>query len=487
MPKERDEHLCPDCQTEIQTRVGRSMEISPEALELLRSVTIPAEFLKAARELALPTEVLPPTAPEDFPGSAEMERPPGERPMPEMPIEVWPEELPESQLAVPVEPKWEDVSWMTPEVPPEPPAEVGRKEGAGAIYLTDLRLDLSGVRHMTPGLLQLMGLPIGQFMLRFAGDGEDEDKDEDKGNGKVVTIPETSQGTIPPKIAGDPAIPGWCVIVWILTGAKGGHEHAQGATDWRGFNKAIGTPTQQAVDSIANDIREANKIFKASPCTAMQLDLCKVYVLDTSKVVAPDQPGGGTKKLAELVFTNDIVYGESDPDPIDWLFVTLEVHFRAEFNRQCIHLFYANDVQQSKANPDLPGIETKGYSKQKNSGAIGEPYTPMGVVEGDSGRNIAHEVIHATGHEFHVGDKIPAPDDPIDEKNPTGPKNKDSPDRMKLIDNMKKVDDEFKKDTSSDQDNNIMQKTYTGNRILPSQCKIIQDFAHKFLEPCRGK
>ncbi|WP_143074292.1 hypothetical protein [Nitrosomonas sp. Nm166] len=467
------------------------MKISPQALELLRSAAIPAEFLKAAREFAPSTEVLPPAAPEDFPGPAEMERPPVERPMPEMPTEVWPEEFPEPQLAVPIEPKWKDVSWMTPEVLPKPLTEVGRKEEAGAIYLTDLTLNLSGVKHMTPGLLQLTGLPIDQLMLRFAGDGGNEDEDKGngkaKGNGKVVTIPETSQGTIPPKIAGDPAIPGWCVIAWILTGAKGGHKHAQGATDWGGFNKALGTPTQQAVDSIAKDIREANKIFKASPCTAMQLDLCKVYVLDTSKVVAPDQPGGGTKKLAELVFTNGIVYGESDPDPIDWLFVTLEVHFRAEFNRQCIHLFYANDVQQSKANPDLPGIETKGYSKQKNSGAIGEPYTPMGVVEGDLGRNIAHEVIHSTGHEFHVKDKIPAPDDPIDEKDPTGPKNKDSPDRMKLIDNMKKVDDEYKKDTSSDQDNNIMQKTYTGDRILPSQCKIIQDFAHKFLEPCRGK
>lgn len=136
MPKEKDERLFPDCQTEIRTRCRRSMEISPEALELLRSVAIPAEFLKVSREFAPGTNVLPPIVSEDFPGSDEMERPPVERPTPEMLVEPWPAEL----------------SWTTPEVPPEPPAEAGREEVAGAIYLTDLRLDLSGVRHMTPGL-----------------------------------------------------------------------------------------------------------------------------------------------------------------------------------------------------------------------------------------------------------------------------------------------------------------------------------------------
>lgn len=160
MPKNKRESPSFEQPVRDKSSFKEPITISPEALGLLRSAAIPPEFLKIAREFTPRTEGLPPTVPQDSPMSAEIEEPYIERPMPErlvepeleMPTEPWTEELPEPEFEVSVEPDWEVAPWPEPEAPPEPPEEVRRAEGAATFYLTDLKLDLSGVAHMTPGL-----------------------------------------------------------------------------------------------------------------------------------------------------------------------------------------------------------------------------------------------------------------------------------------------------------------------------------------------
>lgn len=171
MPKDKRESPNSERSLRVESPVRRPIKIS-EALELLQSAAIPSGFLKIAREFVPGKEVLFPITPEDYPRSAEIEVPSIERPMPEtlvepkleMPAEPWPEELPEPQLEAPVEPVWEEVPWTEPDVPPEPPEEVPREGGAETFYLTDLRLDLSGVADMTPGLVPFVGTPLGSII-----------------------------------------------------------------------------------------------------------------------------------------------------------------------------------------------------------------------------------------------------------------------------------------------------------------------------------
>lgn len=168
MPKDERESPSSERSLRVEGPIRRPMEISSDALELLRSAAIPSEFLKVAREFAPGKEVLFPIAPEAYSKSAEIEAPSIERPMPETPVEPglempakrWPEELPGPQLEVPVEPVCKEVPWTTPEVPLEPSEEFPREEVAETFYLTALTFDLSAVAHPTPGLLDWEGVPL---------------------------------------------------------------------------------------------------------------------------------------------------------------------------------------------------------------------------------------------------------------------------------------------------------------------------------------
>lgn len=173
-----------------KTPMKEPIKLSPDALELLRSAAIPAEFLKIAGRLVPGKEALSPVAPEDFPAPTETAEP-----SIEMPAEPR-EELSEPSLEVSVEPMWEEVPWTKPDTPPELAEEIRGEEGAETFYLTDIKLDLNGVRHMTSGLSvmaasSLYPIVINNLACCMApqdgeGPGEEGGRDEGEEVGECV-------------------------------------------------------------------------------------------------------------------------------------------------------------------------------------------------------------------------------------------------------------------------------------------------------------
>jgi len=144
------------------------MKISLEALERLRSTAIPRSFLKVAREFAPRTGVPGASVRTGLATYATHELPAAARPVLEIPadseieslIEPSPEELPEPELDAPVETEWEESAQQEPAWPLQPPDEVGMEVRAETFSLHDLKLDLGGVAHMTPGLVELIEAPL---------------------------------------------------------------------------------------------------------------------------------------------------------------------------------------------------------------------------------------------------------------------------------------------------------------------------------------
>lgn len=131
MPKEKGECPCSGSQTGARS-LGGPMEISPEALELLRTETVSLEFRNALREL-VPNISMPSPAELDVtPTSSRVDMTSIEMPVPPVPVS-WP--------------------------------EMARSDrGIQAFYLTDLTLDLSRVAHMTPGLRDLAYLTLSPII-----------------------------------------------------------------------------------------------------------------------------------------------------------------------------------------------------------------------------------------------------------------------------------------------------------------------------------
>ncbi|MDH3442500.1 MAG: hypothetical protein OEN50_01125 [Deltaproteobacteria bacterium] len=179
---------------------GESVTISPETVELLRGAVIPAEFFKVTQEFFPRTDQLHPIDRESFVTSADIEAPVKERPMFEMPnvsglaapTEPWQEELREPDLETPDETQWEDVPWKEPEMLPEPPGDFRTEGGGETFYMTELKLDLSRISHMTQGLLEWEGVPLERIVadtypvLFDEEDGDRAPGDDPRENGEEL-------------------------------------------------------------------------------------------------------------------------------------------------------------------------------------------------------------------------------------------------------------------------------------------------------------
>jgi hypothetical protein len=153
---------------------GESGELSPETVELLRGAEIPAEFLTVAQEFVPRTDRLRPIAGEALATAADLEASLKE-PMLEMPVEPGLASDTESTSA---ETAWKDVPWTEPRMLPDPPEDVRSDGGAERFYLTDLKLDLGGVSHMTPGLLPWKDVRLEQVVTDTCLVLFDEEDDE---------------------------------------------------------------------------------------------------------------------------------------------------------------------------------------------------------------------------------------------------------------------------------------------------------------------
>ena len=157
MRKEKGECSCSERQTGARTSGRRPMEISPEALELLRRATVPFEFKEVVREVVPDMGITPPSKMEEtptFPG-----------------IDITSIEAPTPWVSVPL------VERPAATVPVSWPEMSTSGMGGNAFYLTDLTLDLSGVAHMTPGLLALSFSTLSRIVnnnLACCQEGEEE-------------------------------------------------------------------------------------------------------------------------------------------------------------------------------------------------------------------------------------------------------------------------------------------------------------------------
>jgi len=236
-------------------------------------------------------------------------------------------------------------------------------------------------------------------------------------------------------------LPGYCTIVWILTnGANGavgdgGSEHGRGATPHPGKlgRKGLSIPTQAAVDTIAAEVREANtNVFQHCD---FGLQVCAVHVVDTSKARSWDD----TQSLGQAVFDDGVLYGKERSDPLQELKNALTTQFRNHFKSECVHLFYVDDVQKSRADPDNGRVERTGVGGAFTSGS---KLLPITVIEGGA-KSIAHEVLHGMDIEGHSEES----DDPAV---------RDDPD-------------------------NVLKEEDSGWSIQASQCKHLKAFVHKNL------
>lgn len=204
MPNAHDDSAAPERPSGAEGAERGALEISPEALELLRSAAIPTEFLKIARDFTPHTEVLSPIVPQGSPTSAEIGEPYIEIPMPgtlaepelEMPMEPWTEELPEPEYEKPMEPVWKEVLWTKPEKPPRPPEDIRREGGAATFFLTDLKLDLKAAPHVTRGLHDLAHFPLAPLVcnqLAFCSGGP-RAEDGNRENGEIAQDEEQRDG-----------------------------------------------------------------------------------------------------------------------------------------------------------------------------------------------------------------------------------------------------------------------------------------------------
>lgn len=175
MPKEKGECQFSDNRTGAESSVRRPMEISPEAYQLLRNATIPSEFKDVVREVVPPMGVASAAEMEGTPTFPGIDMPSIERPTPQ--VSIPPVEMPVASVRMP----WPEMSISDRDIK--------------AFYLTDLTLDLSGVAHMTPGLLQMTDCSIGQFML--CSDGEDNENEGAPRDEPVPTGPGEFPGPIP--------------------------------------------------------------------------------------------------------------------------------------------------------------------------------------------------------------------------------------------------------------------------------------------------
>ena len=197
-------------------------------------------------------------------------------------------------------------------------------------------------------------------------------------------------------------LPGYCTIAWILLGGAGPGDGngasalGAGATG----SDAVLTPTQGAVNSVANDIVRANGILRQCDVSLL---LCAVYVLDTRQLRTAD----GRNTLSDLLFDpGGVIYGEGTPNhPLRALYDLLDFRLPDRFPKRCTHLFYARDVQKSPRNPDTPTLRVTGVGAMMGSLARERDpqYTSMGIVEGGSGRSVAHEFVHGHGDDGSRG------------------------------------------------------------------------------------
>lgn len=220
---------------------------------------------------------------------------------------------------------------------------------------------------------------IGEEMEEEPNQEEDEGETEDEEDIPTV-VPEELE-----KYA-------YCLIVWILKGRRvggsvvGSSPLAQGSTG----DGAIQKPSQSAINDIANQVREANRIL--AQCN-FQLRLCHIYVLDTHQVRTHDNQ----RRLSEQLFNEEgIIYSEKNSYfPIRELYRALRVHHSDKFDPRCAHIFFAEDVQKSPEEPDTNQRSRVGIGVSMHPGGRTRRavWTPTGIVE-TGGSTIAHEVGH---------------------------------------------------------------------------------------------
>ncbi len=164
---------------------GPRAKISPEALERLSRAPLPPGFRQAVREGMPAMEETP--DPSDLPRAApEIDMMSFETRAPDVPVR--PVEMPGPAPFAGTDPSSPNL-------------------GATLSYLTEWRLDLTGVAHMTPGLQELADLPLGQLLCETQGgagggvflcqqDGDGDENGDDKKGGTVVDEPINPDGEI---------------------------------------------------------------------------------------------------------------------------------------------------------------------------------------------------------------------------------------------------------------------------------------------------
>ena len=194
MPNDRGDSQRPESPGAVNPK-GQPLEISPEALEILRKAAMPSEFLKVAREFVPGEERLRPSEMERAPVPPEVEEV-GE-PMPDV--------TPPPAMETPIEPRREQPPWPEEapwlEEPPRPgidvstwlerPAEPRETPDSGEFTLTDLTFDLSGIAHPTRGLLEWEDVPLGRIVtdtypVLFQEGGEEPPAEEAGREGEEV-------------------------------------------------------------------------------------------------------------------------------------------------------------------------------------------------------------------------------------------------------------------------------------------------------------
>lgn len=167
MHKKTGECSCSEHEAEAGISVRVPMKISPEAYQLLRDAPISSEFRQIVGEIKPDIGMMHPPNSEESPSTFSVDKTSIEMPKPR--VSVPPLEMPVATVPV---------SW---------PVILTSDHGVQAFYLTDLTLDLTGVAHMTPGLLDLSLARLAPFVTNNLACCPPQEDGEGEGEEQAVT------------------------------------------------------------------------------------------------------------------------------------------------------------------------------------------------------------------------------------------------------------------------------------------------------------
>lgn len=366
----------------------------------------------------------------------------------------------------------EDIDQTTLRTLQDARVDTGPSLGSAVAFPTPTFLDEIGIINRTndvglarPGMAELMfGLSRvfrGMGMLMNNGDNDDDDTTASAPLTRApgtISIPETdcNKTTMALDHHGELSIPvqtklpKYCLVVWILTNGEN-REVGNGGSPLGAKSTArsddvglvgLRMPTQESVNQIAKDVTAANEIFKQ--CDFV-FQLCQVHVLDTTVAMTI---GDSPQTLASAMYdAGGTIFGSQKLkpsfNPLFTLYDVLLNRLPGQFNPNCAHIFYTNQVQNSPDSKDTKERKTKGLGAPaiENKLVKNPQYTPVGIIEGHDaavGTIMAHELMHGLGISEHA-------------------------------------EESTAKDVKDDKDN-VMKELNGGSSIQPSQCNRIKQF-----------